>query len=356
MRTIVELLPKVIEAYLETHREPGDKFWSVREISKKFDCSKYLALELLQKLTAEKFIERVQGKGCFLRDHVDMNFLGLTIARKHLGFVPPQWGFSTEHNFWTDYSEQMAAAVRKLGWDATFFGNSVEWGDVNMAIRFKLAGCNVMIAVDPSESALITFTELRRAGIPVITVGSIRGGYDKLGVVTIDREERQSTRAILLRLFEEGVRNPLFAGESERYGMHQRYEGCKDAFQEAMGKLPGDHFLQAPAENDQHFRNLRSRLESENPPDALIFNESVLFGMALKGIPNLVKQIKKGFRVVVFDELHLIDRWPKLPIINVRVPMEDLVQSSMAIAKNISSGLKVEPRTLIPPEIIWPDK
>ncbi len=355
MTSVDDLARRVMAAFFQVPRNPGDPFWSMRQIATLFECTEYQALEVLKKLTVERYIKRVPGKGSFLEDRVDMKLLTLAASKRHPGVVPPHWSEASTHNVWTEFIQTVTTETQQRGWDTTMF-NRANWGDIGFAVKFKMAGCNAMIAVDPDDdSAVMTFAELRTYGIPILVVGPRHAIYDKLGVRSMSGSEHEGMKMVMLRLLKERrITRPLFLNYGGSAGIHQRDDGCLAAYKQIKRPLPYDVFLEGPHDQDLLLKYMRNRLKSATPPDALIFHESAILDHALTHWPGLIAILKKKkISLVVYDDLHVADKWPSLKIIYVDHPTEEIARRSLDILERLLNGQSVPGHTCVARTVRW---
>lgn len=343
--------------FLQSRPDSETPFWSIRDISKKYNYSEYAAYNILKILGDHGYLEQAPQRRAFLKRHVDLSVLGNAVGPLRPAFIWPYWFSESPGNFIADYAQEIGNICKRKHFPYLFLENPSAWGDPALALRLKAISANALLAVSPPASALILFTKLHADNVPVVALGSIRQGYDELGVVTIDGDKGDATRILMLKLKSLGVRRPLMVGYGDSVFCHaERVSGLSSAYPE-VGDVEAAGFFTNVGDSYSHIREIKARLSDEGRrPDAFIFSDSLCLELAVESIPQLAEGARaKRFHVAAFDDTGLHRRLD-FPVISLTLPTKALAMRSLELLQNLRDGVKCPKRTLIRRTIVWPKK
>ena len=343
---------EILGDFLEAGYPPGESFWSVREIARRYRCSEYAAAKAINQLAAEGYVETRPHCGCFLKENVSLDLLTGTAPTPHPAFVWPIWGHDFPKTTVTEFVPLFDKACFHRNWPRSFFNELVVWGETSLPLQLKAAQCNVLLAMNPPATALITFTELRRAHIPVLVLGAERTGYRELGIPVIDGIITAHMHTIALRLRAAGAQTPFLVGWENRPAHANIAQGLRLAWPELEDGEVVSFFTHLGDDNSQ-IKELKIRLASPLPPDLLIFDNAHLFQLAMDGIPDFSSRITNGLKVVIFDDCHVIERYPDLPLVTVSSNAKLMAEKSVEAIQKLAQGIKLPRETLLPRIITW---
>lgn len=347
-RDLRMLAKQIVIDFLQPNPEPGALFWSVREISRRYKCSEYAAYNILKILGNDGYLELAPQRRAFLKEHVNLAFLGVAPGNVQPAFIWPYWKSADKGNFVADFASEIKKIGKKIHQDFLFLENPNSWGDPSLTFQLKASSSNALIAVSPPANSLILFTKLRAENLPILVVGTVRSGYNDLGIHTLDGEVIEPTRLLMLKWKSLGVRSPLVVGYGENAFCHaQQVQGLKAAFPE-VPDIEAAGFFTNVGDEYSKIRELEIKLRSKTPPDALLFTDSPILEMALEAIPSLADKIRKrACLTAVYDETDLISRLPDLPIVAVKLQTKLMAEKAMEMIQQMRNNIRVPKRVML---------
>lgn len=349
------LAKQVVIDFLQPSPPPGTLFWSVREISRRYGCSDYAAHNILKLLGNDGYLEMAPRQRAYLKDHVNLAFLGVVPGSVRPAFIWPYWKTEEKGNFVANFAAEIRRIGEKNHQQYLFLDNPSSWGDPSLTLRLKASSSNALITVAPPANSLILFTKLRTDGLPILVAGTVRTGFDDLGIHTLDGEVVEPTRLLMLRWKSQGARSPFVVGYGENAFCHAQFvEGLKAAFPEVSDVEAAGFFTNVGDEYSK-VRELELKLKSKNPPDALLFTDSQILELALATIPTLADHIRKWRRAAVFDEIDVMSRLPDLPIVAVKLQTKLMAENAMSIIQKLRNNIRVPRRVLFRRVFVEPE-
>jgi hypothetical protein len=305
----------VIQQYLAIRREPGDPFWSIREIAAHFDCNRYQAERICKELAENGLITPKANKGFFLSLRPKLLRDAEKKSRPHPAIIWPSWGTHARPNSFVGMLRvHLGEAMRKKGWDLVSYDEPGMWTDPILATRLAIRRINVLIGIDPPRLADLQFNALIDSGCRLLVHGAISETIAHLKIPTIEGNNQLSAHDLAIKLRSMGCKRIVMVGQVPPLALEERFKGLSSALDEYDPTTPHD-FLIAELDAEYQVLALRERFRKREKPDAVIFNTSPDFVIATRIWPGLRDNICQGLKVAVFDEAGLPEEMDDLPII-----------------------------------------
>lgn len=349
-----EFPQQLLGRFLAEPRQPGDPFWTTRDIMRRFGVSLYAANAAVRELVREGVLERQHRVGTFLAKTRAGSRKATPTAAIHLGVILPFWVAIPDRNPWaTELWTMIEGECRRRGWRLSLFQEPGQGSDPLFPTRFSTAGGNRLLILGPSGESVPMLTKLREAGVPMASIGRGPPAFDLLKIPVVDGNDEEAMRRLVLQLRREGYRRLLVVGFTNSSLGADRVRGCVEAFEQFAHEYPTDAFVESP-DPDYLAATVTKRLVGRVPVEAIIFQNHLAFLMVLERVAVLKEKILAGLPVAVIDEYYLRRRFPDLPLIEAAMNPRTLARTALDVLDACACGERTRKLTLLPYEIVWP--
>jgi DNA-binding LacI/PurR family transcriptional regulator len=352
-----ELPRKLLAQFLAEPRQPGDRFWTTREIMQRFSVTLYAANAAVRELVQQRVLERKHRVGTFVAAAGQSALkTGPVSTRANVGVVWPGWAAESERNPWaTNLRAALVEECHRRGWRFSLFQEPGQFADALFPTRFSVAGCNRLLMMSAVEEGIVPLTKLREAGVPLASIGHLSPAFESLRISVIEGDDEEAIRRLVFQLRREGCRRLLVLGfHNPRLGT-DRVRGCVNAFEQFAHEYPADTFVESH-DPDYLAATVAKRLSGRFPVEAMIFENHYAFLAVWERTPLLREKLPASPVLAVFDEYHLRQRFPDLPLIEVMLNPRVLARTSLDILDAQARGERVRNLTLLAYEILWPNR
>jgi len=276
------------------------------------------------------------------------------LVKSHLAVVMPEWTAPEwENQFGIELRHELLCGAHARGWSITFYQEPGQLTDPQFPSRWRAAGCTALLMLNPAETAAVPLTNLRAAGVPIVSIGRGPAAFGLLGIPVIDGDDESAMYRLVSRLMVDGCERITVAGNLDTRLGTMRQNGCRRALEQSHQTMPDDMFIES-FDRGHVIAALARRLDAPSPPQAVVFQEFPSFLQAIRVISQLAPRIRHGLRVAVFDTCYLHRCFPDLPLIEVSLDPTELAARSMTLTERLVAGETAPPETLLSYQIGWP--
>lgn len=348
------ILQKVCNQYFKDPRQPGDVFWSVREIAARFQLPRHSAEKVVRELTRQGVIETRGRQGCFLAVHPDVHLGIIEKLKLAPAFVGPGWVHEERPgSLPVDLTNALLQLCRQRGYPISFIEPGDAWGNSGFVHQLRIMRCNTLIAMNPAPESFIELHDLRRADFQVVVIGDTGVLHERDGIVSVNADEFDAARRVTLQWRGRGLKRILVAGRSSDNSHRLRRQGIEAALDQFDHKPTGDMFIETFDEIHM-CRVLAGRLAKKPGPQAVLFHNHTQYAAAVEHIPDLHRRATEGLALAVFDESRADLISPDLPLTRLVIDGKEIATKAIELAELLLRERKPKLRHFVPRKILSP--
>lgn len=346
-----KLPQRVIEAFFAERHAPGERFWTVREIAQRFGVSRYAADIAVRELLRKSLLAGHGHTGTFV---AESSAAPQREGKPHVALALPFWQPPMDLNPWHEAIRgRIEANCRQHGWRTTTSSLLGQQDGATFPAQFAAAQCSCAIVLSPPPSEIPTLARVRAQRIPVVSIGHVPTGGEKLGIPVVDGDDREAIRLLVLQLRARGMKRIVMAGLSDPQIGTDRIRGFVDALEQYDHAYPEDMVIES-LDLNYVMASLRRRMAGARSPQAVIFQNHLVLRAAMREIPALPLAIKERLVAVVIDEFGVRRLWPDLRFVDVMLDPVTVADTAVAVLTNLLRHEAVRPLTLLKYQISWP--
>jgi len=347
MPSLSPLALLIMQQYLSKRREPGDPFWSIREIAAQFDCNRYQAEKVCKELADSRLIAPRANKGFFLSLRPKILRGAEQKSRPHPAIIWPVWGAHARASSIVGLLRgQLGQAMKKKGWELVSYEEPGIWTDPILPTRLAIRGINVLIGIDPPRLADLQFNALIESGCRLLVHGAVSETIGHLKIPTMEGNNELAAHDLGVKLRGLGCKRIVMVGQVPALALEERFKGLSAALDEDNPKTPHD-FLIAELDAEYQVLALKERFRKREKPDAVIFNSSPDLIVATRIWPGLRDKICQGLKVAVFDEGGLPENMDELPLLRCSLDPTAIAKVTISLIDDLFTKGRIPLRTVV---------
>ncbi len=342
---------RVLSRFFQIKRAEGERFWTGSEIQKFFQVSRYAATEVIENLKKRGIVSSLRGSGTRLLQVKPFEvtpFLEPRPLHHSLTVIRPEW-WSKEQSLLKAIESKIQKQAEQKNWKIEFIES--ELFVKKSCYEKRLNGdYRALLFIDPRPTLSIPMTHFKEKGFPMIIIGGPDTVSDQLEIPVVLVEEKESSRLLVLQCLSRGYRRFCVVGNAHPSQGMIRHQGFEAAMQEYCHSYPMDWYI--PHWGDQYTQeSLHARLQKNDFPEVIIFQEYPTFLKLYKNSAPLRKSLQSKTIAVVYDDGlgPLEDQ-----IVRVRFDIDLLMKNVLEAIRLLFQGKRIPTRIYHTLKSEWP--
>lgn len=333
----------------EGELKSGDRLESEHQLCSRFQVSRQTVRHALKVLTQEGFIERRQGSGTYIREH-----LGQQEENNRTMQVAVITTFVQEYIFSAIIQEiEHELFEADYGMQISFTNNSIEKERMILKNILEKRMVDGIIA-ETTKSALPNpnldlYRELMKRNIPVVFINSC---YPGLHAPYVSLDDKEAGKIVTEYLIECGHQQIGALFKSDDKQGHLRYAGYVESLIDADLRIPEEHIIWIDTEE---IRNLKKDADLvlkrlEGCTACICYNDEVASNLVSACLERGIR-IPEDFSVIGIDDSELAN-YCEVPLTSAKNPIRELGKIAAHEILHLMKGLPVPKQMKLSPELI----
>jgi LacI family transcriptional regulator len=337
-----QLVDVLINEVVSSEYKEHDKFYTERELHKKFKISTRTAREAVNELVFRDLLYRRPQKGTFIKKkNIYETAVNTSLKENTLIFLYPEsYGDVNTHSFFSNVYRKMEEVAIKNGYYLELFIlNRETIGKekilFNKIARNKLDGIFLM---GPSLSNEL-IKNIADTGVPAVIVDSY--AVDKR-INTVGIDNKYATLKAVKYLYDKGHRRIGFIGvDTNNRNIAERFEGYKEALKHFNIPVEDKHIAFSQNSFGRYgYSEMEALLQSDPPPTAIFAASDELAAGAMECISDHKLRVPEDISIFGFNDT--LASGFKPPMDTMKVDRDEMGKAAMRMIIDMIGGKTIK--------------